>query len=93
VFGQAVRPLLFDVRDAAAIAAASETVRAELGYRPLAGLVNNAGIGDPAPFLHQPLAEIREQIEVNLRGTIAAPTATARSWRGATACRADGSSS
>lgn len=85
-FGPALRPLLFDVRDETAIEAAAEAVRAELGGRPLMGLVNNAGMGNPAPFLHQPLSEIREQIEVNLLGATAVtrtfgPLMTARNGR------------
>ena len=45
----------------------SETV----GDRGLAGLVNNAGIGVPAPLEFQPLADFRRQLEVNLFGPVA----------------------
>ena len=37
----------------------------------LAGLVNNAGIGVPAPIEFQPMADFRRQLEVNLFGPVA----------------------
>lgn len=63
--------LLFDITDAAAIARAVETVTAAVGGRGLAGLVNNAGIVKPGPLEFQPLADFREQLEVNLVGQLA----------------------
>ena len=40
------------------------------GARTLEGLVNNAGVALPAPLVYQPIAEFREQIEVNLIGPL-----------------------
>ncbi len=65
-FGASFRPLLMDVTDHAAILQAAESVRSALGNVKLAGLVNNAGISTVGPLLHQPVADFREQIEVNL---------------------------
>ena len=63
-------PLVFDVTDAAAVAAAAETVAQALGDRTLDGLVNNAGISVPGPLLMLPIADLRHQLEVNLIGQI-----------------------
>jgi NAD(P)-dependent dehydrogenase (short-subunit alcohol dehydrogenase family) len=57
-------PLVFDVTDAGAIAAAVERVREDTDA--LHGLVNNAGITVPAPLEFLPLDELREQLEVNV---------------------------
>lgn len=57
-------PLVFDVRDGDALAAAAERVRADGGG--LWGLVNNAGITVPAPLEFLPLDELREQLDVNV---------------------------
>ncbi len=67
-FGESVTPLLFDVTDETGTHAAAECVRRHLKGEKLAGLVNNAGIATPGPMLHQPLADYRAQIEVNLIG-------------------------
>ena len=64
-------PLMLDVTDEAAIAAAAATVADAVGDRGLAGLVNNAGIAKPAPIEFQPLADFRTQLEVNLFGPVA----------------------
>ena len=66
--GDAFTPLLFDVMDEAAVRAGAATVRKALNGETLSGLVNNAGIATPGPVLHQPLADYRKQIEVNLIG-------------------------
>ena len=60
-------PIRLDVTDPEQLAAA----RAEVGDRPLAGLVNNAGIlrGGPLEFVH--LDDLREQLEVNVIGQVA----------------------
>lgn len=68
-FGTRVTPLYFDVRDEVHVAMAADQVRATLGPEVLGGLVNNAGIGIPAPLLNQPLDEIRAQLDTNLFGT------------------------
>jgi len=64
--GERFVPLLFDVRDEAAVSAEAERVRTMLAGETLSGLVNNAGTGIAGPVLHQPAEEIREQIETNL---------------------------
>jgi NAD(P)-dependent dehydrogenase (short-subunit alcohol dehydrogenase family) len=68
---QRLTPLIVDVTDEAAIAAAAAAVTKIVGDRGLAGLVNNAGIGVPAPIEFQPMADFREQLEVNLFGPVA----------------------
>jgi NAD(P)-dependent dehydrogenase (short-subunit alcohol dehydrogenase family) len=62
-----LRTARIDVTDVDSIAAA----RAELGDRPLAGLVNNAGIAVAAPLEFLPLDQLRHQLEVNLIGQLA----------------------
>lgn len=64
-------PLRIDVTDAVSIAAAAQTVREATAGRGLAGLVNNAGVAVPAPLEHQPIDDVRRQIEVNLIGQVA----------------------
>lgn len=76
-FGSSVIPLIFDVRDGAAIDKAAEQVAGALGGGTLFGLVNNAGIALPAPAILQPFEEVREQIETNLLGQIAVTQAFA----------------
>jgi NAD(P)-dependent dehydrogenase (short-subunit alcohol dehydrogenase family) len=66
-----VTPIVLDVTDEAAIAAASAAVSKVVGKRGLAGLVNNAGIAKPAPIEYQPMADFRTQLEVNLFGPVA----------------------
>jgi NAD(P)-dependent dehydrogenase (short-subunit alcohol dehydrogenase family) len=66
--GETFTPLLFDVTDEAGVRAGAERVRQALSGQTLRGLVNNAGIATPGPVLHQPLADYRKQIEVNLVG-------------------------
>lgn len=62
-----VTPVILDVTDGASIAAAAETV----GERPLAGLVNNAGIAVSGPLEFMDLDALRHQLEVNLVGQVA----------------------
>ena len=76
-FGKAFVPLVFDVTDEAAIAAAAQTVAAALGGRTLDGLVNNAGASFEDPLLVQSVADFRAQIEVNLVGMFAVTRAFA----------------
>ena len=66
-----VTPLHIEVTDEASIAAAAAIVQDAVGERGLAGLVNNAGIGKPAPIEFQPMADFRTQLEVNLFGPFA----------------------
>lgn len=68
--GPGFTPLVFDVRDEAAIARGAERVRGELGGETLSGLVNSAGVAIPGPALLQPLPEWREQIDTDLLGPL-----------------------
>jgi NAD(P)-dependent dehydrogenase (short-subunit alcohol dehydrogenase family) len=61
-----VTRIRIDISDTKSVAAAVETVSNAVGKRGLAGLVNNAGIVKPAPIEFQPLADFREQLEVNV---------------------------
>jgi NAD(P)-dependent dehydrogenase (short-subunit alcohol dehydrogenase family) len=67
---QELIPLLLDVADEASIAVAAEAVADAVGERGLAGLVNNAGIVKPGPLEHQPIADFRSHLEVNLIGPL-----------------------
>jgi NAD(P)-dependent dehydrogenase (short-subunit alcohol dehydrogenase family) len=66
-----VTPLIIDVTDQATIKAAVARITDVVGDRGLAGVVNNAGIGVPAPIEFQPMTDFREQLEVNLFGPVA----------------------
>jgi NAD(P)-dependent dehydrogenase (short-subunit alcohol dehydrogenase family) len=70
-FGDRVVPLLFDVTDDAAVAAAGVAVAEAVGDAGLAGLVNNAGIAVAAPLEFLPPDELRHQLDVNLVGQVA----------------------
>lgn len=69
-FGDAFTPLLFDITDEAAVRAGARQVKAALGGRTLAGLVNNAGIAVAGPLLHLPVEAFRNQMEVNVTGMV-----------------------
>lgn len=69
-WGEAFTPLLFDVTDERAVQDAAAFVREQLQGRTLFGLVNNAGIAVPAPLIYQPIADYRQQLEVNLVGPL-----------------------
>ena len=64
-------PLMLDVTDGEAIAAAAELIAAELAGAGLDGLVNNAGVAVPSPLETIPIDDFRQQIEVNLTGQVA----------------------
>ena len=68
---ESMTPVVVDVTDESAISAAAATVTEAVGERDLAGLVNNAGIAKPAPIEFQPIADFREQLEVDLFGPVA----------------------
>jgi len=69
-FGDAFRPLIFDVTDEAAVQAGARQLEAELAGETLAGLVNNAGIAVPGPLLHLDIDAFRKQMEVNVTGQL-----------------------
>lgn len=69
-FGASFTPLLFDVTDEAAVAAAARQAKDKLNGATLAGLVNNAGIANPGPLLHLDIAAFRQQMEVNVTGQL-----------------------
>jgi NAD(P)-dependent dehydrogenase (short-subunit alcohol dehydrogenase family) len=62
-----VVPVILDVTEPGQIDALAATV----GDRPLAGLVNNAGVSVNGPLEFMPLDELRRQLEVNLIGQVA----------------------
>lgn len=66
-----LRPILLDVTDPAAIENAARLIGSQVSQMGLAGLVNNAGFGDPGPIEYVPLADVKRQFEVNVFGTIA----------------------
>jgi NAD(P)-dependent dehydrogenase (short-subunit alcohol dehydrogenase family) len=80
-FGKNFTPLLFDVTDEAAVLAAAREVRAALDGVPLAGLVNNAGIGVTGPLLELSASEFRRQMEANLIDPIIATQAFGPAYR------------
>jgi NAD(P)-dependent dehydrogenase (short-subunit alcohol dehydrogenase family) len=69
-FGANFTPLIFDLTELAAVAAAAGKVRAALGGETLFGLVNNAGIAVPGPLLELSIEDFRRQIDVNLIGQL-----------------------
>jgi NAD(P)-dependent dehydrogenase (short-subunit alcohol dehydrogenase family) len=66
---QRLEPLLLDVTDAGAIAAAAERIGAEPGG--LDGLVDNAGGAVAGPLEALPIEDFRRQIELNLTAQLA----------------------
>ena len=69
-FGSSFTPLVFDVTDAGAIAQAAARVKEEIGDARLLGLVNNAGISDPAPLTSVTPDALRRHFEVNVVGVL-----------------------
>jgi NAD(P)-dependent dehydrogenase (short-subunit alcohol dehydrogenase family) len=67
-FGELFVPLTFDITDEARVLASAKQVRGLLNGETLFGLVNNAGIAEPAPMQYQSTEAFRYQIEVNLIG-------------------------
>lgn len=64
-------PVYLDVTNNESILAVLETVTAAVGSAGLLGLINNAGIAVGGPLEFLPLADIRQQLEVNVVGQIA----------------------
>lgn len=67
--GARFQPLVFDVRDSAAVTAAAERVRLQLGDMPLIGLINNAGFAAFGPMECIADETFEASIMVNLVGT------------------------
>lgn len=67
----AVTPVILDVTDAATIDGATLRVTDAVGDGGLRGLVNNAGIAEPAPLEIMPIDALRRQLEVNVVGQVA----------------------
>src|SRR5215218_5026477 len=63
-----LKPLFIDVTDEHLVASAASTVEEAVGGEGIAGLVNNAGIGEAWPLEYVPLEEFRSQFEVNVFG-------------------------
>ena len=68
--GEQFTPLIFDVTDSAAIAAAVQEVAEAVGGEGLFALINNAGIVIPGPLKYTSLEQFREHFEVNLFGLL-----------------------
>lgn len=64
-------PIIIDVTEPTTIAAASQRVSEAVGNRGLAGLINNAGIAVAGPLEFLPVAQFRQQLEVNVTGQLA----------------------
>ncbi len=67
-------PVRIDVTDASSLAAMAEAAQGA-GGGALHGLVNNAGIAVAAPLEFLPLDALRQQLEVNVVGQVAATQA------------------
>lgn len=70
-WGDGFTPLLFDVTDQAGIATAVAQVQSALPRPLLSALINNAGIAEPGPLMHQPLDDFRQHLEINVTGVLA----------------------
>lgn len=64
-------PIFIDVTKPEMIAAAAETIAAQVGDDGLWGLVNNAGVAVAGPIEFLPVDEYRRQFEINFFGQIA----------------------
>jgi NAD(P)-dependent dehydrogenase (short-subunit alcohol dehydrogenase family) len=69
-YGGSFTPLVMDITDQVGVAAGADQVRRALQGVTLAGLINNAGMSLVGPVLHQPIDDIRSQMEVNLMGPV-----------------------
>jgi NAD(P)-dependent dehydrogenase (short-subunit alcohol dehydrogenase family) len=66
-----IEPVILDVTDTEQVAAIAERVASDADGRPLAVLVNNAGIAVNAPVETLPMEGWRRQLEVNFFGQLA----------------------
>lgn len=69
-FGTTITPLLFDVTDQRAVAAAARQVELALRGETLAGLVNNAGMAVAGPLLHLRIEDFERQFDINVTGQL-----------------------
>jgi len=67
----AITAVILDVTNEDHIAAVVDRLAAEAGPSGLAGVVNNAGIAVAGPMEFIPLADLREQFEINVLGKVA----------------------
>ena len=77
--GLGLQPLKLDVTDPDSIAAAATSIRG----RPVAALVNNAGIAVSAPLELVPIDQLRNQMEINFIGQVAVTQALLPALRSA----------
>lgn len=75
-------PLIMDVTDPDSLAEAAREVAAELDGTPLSGLVNNAGLAQGAPLEFHDLDDVRQLLDVNVVGLLAATQAFLPQLRG-----------
>jgi NAD(P)-dependent dehydrogenase (short-subunit alcohol dehydrogenase family) len=61
-------PVTLDVTKPASISGARTKIQRAVGKKGLAGLVNNAGIGNAGPVEHLPVEEFERVLDVNLTG-------------------------
>jgi NAD(P)-dependent dehydrogenase (short-subunit alcohol dehydrogenase family) len=77
--GLGLQPLTLDVTDSDSVAAAGRS----FAGRPLAALVNNAGIAVSAPLELVPIDRLRDQMEINFIGQVAVTQALLPALRAA----------
>lgn len=70
MLGARFTPLLFDICNQEQVQEGADLVREALGGKRLSALVNNAGVALGGPLLHQPIAEFRQQLEINVTGQL-----------------------
>lgn len=70
-FGSQYTPLIFDVRDEAAVQTAADQVREATQDKGIACLINNAGIAIGGPIQYTSLEIIKEHFDVNVIGLLA----------------------
>lgn len=62
--------LIFDIKDRNAVFSAAEKVKRIIGHHYLRAIVNNSGIAVSGPLQHISIDKFREQLEVNVIGTL-----------------------
>ena len=69
--GENIEGVILDITDPAHVAAIAQRVETDAAGRPLAALVNNAGVALNAPIETLPIGEWRRHFEVNFFGHVA----------------------